>query len=90
VSAADEVVAATWSEHSAIGHHYEDLLAHGRVIAWREPPFGESLCPGDDDPDDNPICSCPGPRPRSFCLECAGCTACSQCPCHHPLILLIP
>ncbi|MBK3384667.1 MULTISPECIES: hypothetical protein [Streptomyces] len=50
MSAADEVVVATWSEHSEIGHHYEDLLADGSVIAWTEPPFGETLYPGDDDP----------------------------------------
>ncbi|GGT30383.1 MULTISPECIES: hypothetical protein [Streptomyces] len=49
MSAADEVVVATWSEHSEIGHHYEDLLADGQVIAWTEPPFGETLYPGDDD-----------------------------------------
>ncbi len=74
VSAADEVVVATWSEHSEIGHHYEDLLADGRVIAWTEPPFGESLYPGDDDPDYNPICHCPL-TPRQFCMEGAGCNA---------------
>ncbi|MEU7038800.1 hypothetical protein ABZ958_34795 [Streptomyces sp. NPDC046237] len=79
MSAADEVVVATWSEHSEIGHHYEDLLADGSVIAWTEPPFGESLYPGDDDPDYNPICHCPGQWPRQFCMECAGCAACGQC-----------
>ncbi|MEU3188683.1 hypothetical protein ABZ707_31470 [Streptomyces sp. NPDC006923] len=78
MSAADEVVVATWSEHSEIGHHYEDLLADGSVIAWTEPPFGETLYPGDDDPDYNPICSCPR-LPRQFCLECVGCAACGQC-----------
>ncbi|MFD7667812.1 hypothetical protein [Streptomyces sp. NPDC059788] len=90
MSAPDEAVAATWSEHSATGHHYEDLLADGRVISWTEPPFGETLDPGEDDPDYNPICRCPGPWPRSFCLQCAGCTACSQCDCHSPLIRLVP
>ncbi|MYY85527.1 MULTISPECIES: hypothetical protein [unclassified Streptomyces] len=78
MSAADEVVVATWSEHSETGHHYEDLLADGRVIAWTEPPFGESLYPGDDDPDYNPVCHCPR-TPQQFCMECAGCAACGQC-----------
>ncbi|NED11860.1 hypothetical protein [Streptomyces sp. SID9124] len=55
MSAADEVVVATWSEHSEIGHHYEDLLADGSVIAWTEPPFGETLCPGDDAEKDAPV-----------------------------------
>jgi hypothetical protein len=39
----EEGVGATWSEHSMAGHPYEDLLADGRVIAWTEPPFGETL-----------------------------------------------
>ncbi|MGW8985176.1 hypothetical protein ACWGQ9_21225 [Streptomyces parvus] len=86
---ADDVV-ATWSEHSVVGHHYEDLLADGRVIAWTEPPFGETVHPGDDDPDYNPICSCPTTWPRSFCLECAGCSACGRCRCHRPILMLLP
>ncbi|MCL7496024.1 hypothetical protein M8I34_32165 [Streptomyces sp. MCA2] len=44
MNAADDAV-ATWSDHSNIGHHYEDLLADGRVISWTEPPFGETLHP---------------------------------------------
>ncbi len=31
MGAADEVVVATWSEHSDIGYHYEDLFADGSV-----------------------------------------------------------
>ncbi|MEV2255965.1 hypothetical protein AB0I94_36330 [Streptomyces sp. NPDC050147] len=77
MSAADEVV-ATWSEHSAVGHHDEDLLADGRAIAWTQPPSGEMLHPGDGVPDYNPICSCPR-VPKEFCMECAGCAACGQC-----------
>ncbi|MCE0447074.1 hypothetical protein LT493_29635 [Streptomyces tricolor] len=42
MSAADDMVVATWSQHSDIGHHYEDLLADGRVIS---PPFGEDALP---------------------------------------------
>ncbi|MFJ2825886.1 hypothetical protein ACIO7M_32990 [Streptomyces toxytricini] len=76
---AEEVVVATWSEPSEIGHHYEDVLADGLVISWTEPPFGEMLPPGDDDPDYNLICDCPGQWPRQFCMECAGCAACGQC-----------
>ncbi len=34
MSATDDMVVATWSEHSAIGHHYEDLLTDDRVISW--------------------------------------------------------
>ncbi|TDU67124.1 hypothetical protein [Streptomyces sp. KS 21] len=86
MSAADKVV-ATWSEHSDVCHHFEDLLADGSVIAWTEPPFGETLYPGDDDPDYNPICDCPGPWPLAFCLECAGCDNCGQCPCSRPHLL---
>ena len=78
MSAADEVGAATWSEHSGAGHRYEHLLADGSIITWTEPPFGESLRPGDDDPDYNAICSCPR-LPQQFCLECAGCAVCGQC-----------
>ncbi|QKV97210.1 hypothetical protein HUT19_40680 [Streptomyces sp. NA02950] len=76
MSAADDTVMATWSEHSDIGHHYEDLLATGRVISWTEPPFGGTAHP--DDPDYNPICRCPL-TPQQFCMECAGCAACGQC-----------
>ncbi|MGW0825279.1 hypothetical protein [Streptomyces sp. NPDC002845] len=46
-----EVVVAVWAEHSDIGHHYEELLADGRVIAWTQPPFGETVHPGEDGPD---------------------------------------
>lgn len=35
----------------------------GSVIAWTEPPFGETLYPGDDAPDYNPIYSCPRTAP---------------------------
>ncbi|MEU5958738.1 hypothetical protein [Streptomyces sp. NPDC047525] len=45
MSAAEEVVVATWREHSAVGHHYENLLADARVLAWTEPPFRETLPP---------------------------------------------
>ncbi|MET9520326.1 hypothetical protein [Streptomyces sp. NPDC002994] len=31
-------VVAVWAEHSAIGHHYEELRADGTVDAWTEPP----------------------------------------------------
>ena len=82
MSAADDAVVATWSEHSETGHHYEDLLDDGRVISWTEPPFGETLHPGDDDPDYNPICHCPR-LPKQLCKECAGCAACGQCPGPH-------
>ncbi|MFF2927203.1 hypothetical protein ACFVTP_33165 [Streptomyces celluloflavus] len=82
MSAADEVVVATWSEHSEISHRYEDLLADGRVIAWTEPPFGEGLIPGDDDPDYNPVCNCPR-APQAWCQECAGCADCWECS-HRP------
>ncbi|MFJ3203645.1 hypothetical protein [Streptomyces sp. NPDC086989] len=44
MSPADDVVAA-WSEHSTVGHHYEDLLAGGRVIAWTEPPLRRDPVP---------------------------------------------
>ncbi|MGW6247893.1 hypothetical protein [Streptomyces roseolus] len=77
MSAAYEVV-TTWSEHSEIGHHHEDLLTDGQVAAWTEPPFGETPHPGDDDPDYNPICDCLL-LPKQFCMECAGCAACGQC-----------
>ncbi|MGW1619950.1 hypothetical protein [Streptomyces sp. NPDC002172] len=83
----DEVVVAVWEKHSDIGHHYEELLADGRVIAWTEPPFGETVHPGEDDPDYNPICHCPGQTPRAFCLECAGCADCDQCRCPRPALL---
>ncbi|MER7001387.1 hypothetical protein [Streptomyces sp. NPDC000410] len=36
MSATDEVV-ASWSEHSTVGHHYEDLLAGGAVSSRRWP-----------------------------------------------------
>lgn len=74
-------VVAVWEEHSDIGHHYEELRADGTVDAWTEPPFGEPLYPGQGDPDYNPICSCPGPWPLAFCLDCAGCDECGQCAC---------
>ncbi|MFF8604163.1 hypothetical protein ACF065_34720 [Streptomyces sp. NPDC015232] len=64
---------------SAVGRHFEELLADGTVYAWTEPPFGETYYPGEDDPDCNPICDCPGQWPCQFCMECAGCTACGQC-----------
>lgn len=80
-------VVAVWAEHSASGHHYEELRADGTVDAWTQPPYGETRYPGEDDPDHNPICSCPGPWPRAFCLECAGCTQCTQCRCRSPRLL---
>jgi hypothetical protein len=76
-------VVAVWAEHSGIGHHYEELLADGKVLAWTEPPFSETAHPGEDDPDYNPICHCPG-TPRAFCMECAGCDQC-RCPRPAPL-----
>ncbi|MER7050308.1 hypothetical protein [Streptomyces jumonjinensis] len=79
-----ERVATVWTEHSETGHRHEELLADGTLIAWTEPPFGETVHPGDDDPDHNPICACPGTWPAAFCLECAGCAACAQCPCVRP------
>ncbi|MEW1551854.1 hypothetical protein [Streptomyces tsukubensis] len=78
---------AVWAEHSEVGHRYEELLADGTVTAWTEPPFGESVHPGDDEPDHNPICHCPGTCPAAFCLECAGCAACAQCLCTRPRLL---
>jgi hypothetical protein len=74
------------TEHSAIGHHHEELLADVEVLAWTEPPFGETLHPGEDDPDHNPICWCPR-TPRAFCMECAGCADCEQCRCSRPVLL---
>ncbi|MFI6530167.1 hypothetical protein [Streptomyces uncialis] len=82
-----ETVAAVWTEHSETGHRYEELLADGTVIAWTEPPFGETVHPRDDDPDHHRICACPGTWPTAFCLECAGCAACAQCPCARPRLL---
>ncbi|MFD8937933.1 hypothetical protein ACFV0R_22240 [Streptomyces sp. NPDC059578] len=78
---------AVWAEHSAIGHRYEELLADGTVLAWTEPPVGEPLHEGADDPDHNPICVCPGQWPTAFCIECAGCSACAQCSCPRPRLL---
>ncbi|APY90339.1 hypothetical protein A7J05_35965 [Streptomyces alfalfae] len=69
---------ATWSEHSEVGYHYEDLLADDSVIAWTEPPFDKSLYSGDDGPARTPICGCPR-IPREFSVECAGCATCGQC-----------
>jgi hypothetical protein len=77
----DSEPVAVRAEHSAIGHRYEELHA------WTEPPAGETVHPGDDEPDHNPICACPGPQPTAFCLECAGCSACAQCPCARPRLL---
>jgi hypothetical protein len=57
-------VVAVWAEHSASGHHYEELRADGTVDAWTQPPYGETRYPGEEDPDHNPICSCPGQWPR--------------------------
>lgn len=50
----------------------------GQVHANYAPPLGEPYFEGDDDPDYNPICSCPR-APKQFCLACAGCAACGQC-----------
>ncbi|MGW7317736.1 hypothetical protein [Streptomyces sp. NPDC054865] len=75
MSAADEVV-ATWSEHRAIGHPYEDLRAGRLGHRLDRATLRRDLYPGDGDPDYSPICSCPGPWPRQFCMECAGCFSC--------------
>ncbi|MFE4258114.1 dihydrofolate reductase family protein [Streptomyces sp. NPDC056883] len=72
------VVAALREEHSAIGHHHEELHADGTLDAWTELPFGETRYRGEDDPDRNPICDCPGQWPLAFCLECAGCPSASS------------
>jgi hypothetical protein len=80
-------VVAVWHESSAIAHRYEELRGDGTVDAWTEPPFGETRYPGEADPDHNPICSCPGPLPRAFCMECAGCADCEQCRCPSPSLL---
>ncbi|MEU3602289.1 hypothetical protein ABZ714_26755 [Streptomyces sp. NPDC006798] len=82
-----ETVAATWTQHSDTGHRYEELHTDGTVHAWTEPPFGETVNPGDDDPDHNTVGHCPGQWPTAFCLECAGCAACAQCPCTCPRLL---
>ena len=83
----EQEIVAVWEEHSGIGHHYEELRADRTVDAWTEPPFSETRYPGEDDPDHNPICSCPGQWPLAFCLECAGCDNCGQCPCSRPRLL---
>ncbi|MEV5242922.1 hypothetical protein AB0K89_27995 [Streptomyces cinnamoneus] len=38
-------VVAVWYTASAIGWHFEELLADGTVHAWTEPPFGETYTP---------------------------------------------
>ncbi|WP_331756549.1 hypothetical protein [Streptomyces sp. NBC_01568] len=83
----DQGVVAVSEENNAIGHHYEELHADGTLDAWTEPPFGETRYPGEDDPDHNPICDCPGQWPLAFCLECAGCAECEQCSCNDPRLL---
>lgn len=83
-------VIAVWHTASAIGRHFEELLADGTVHAWTEPPFGETYYPGEGDPHYNPICGCPGPFPRAFCMECAGCADCEQCRCPGPRLLRSP
>ncbi|MFD5477738.1 alpha/beta hydrolase family protein [Streptomyces hawaiiensis] len=61
----------TWER---CGTRYEDLTADGQVHVDYMPPLGEPWFEGDDDPDYNPICSCPR-VPKQFCMECAGCAA---------------
>ena len=73
-------VVAVWHTASAVGRHFEELLADGTVYAWTEPPLGETYYPGEDDPDHNPICDCPA-VPRAFCMSCAACAACRPCVC---------
>ncbi|MGM0361671.1 hypothetical protein ACNFRX_16880 [Streptomyces griseoaurantiacus] len=79
---ADGPVVATWVQSTACGTRYEDLTADGQVHVDYAPPLGEPWFEGDDDPDHNPICSCPR-LPKQFCMECAGCAACGQCTCPH-------
>ncbi|MFJ7497937.1 hypothetical protein ACIQZB_44025 [Streptomyces sp. NPDC097727] len=77
MSAADHVV-ATWVQSTGCGTRYEELTTDGQVYVDYAPPLGEPWFEGDDDPDYNPICSCPR-VPKQFCRECAGCAACGQC-----------
>ncbi|GAB1339841.1 hypothetical protein ACE1SV_64310 [Streptomyces sp. E-15] len=76
-------VVAAWHTASAVGQHFEELLADGTVYAWTEPPFGETYHAGEDDPDYNPICDCPA-VPRAFCISCATCAVCRPCTCPPP------
>ena len=75
---ADGPVIATWVQSTGCGTRYEELTADGQVHVDYAPPLGEPWFEGDDDPDHNPICSCPR-VPKQFCMECAGCAACGQC-----------
>ncbi|CAL9674526.1 hypothetical protein [Streptomyces sp. enrichment culture] len=36
-------VVAVWHTASAVGRHFEELLADGTVQAWAEPPLGETV-----------------------------------------------
>ncbi|WP_172388023.1 hypothetical protein [Streptomyces sp. MNP-20] len=77
----DQKAVVRWEEHSAIGHHYGELRADGMLDSWTEPPIRETRFPGEDGPDHNPICQCPGQRPRAFRFTCADCAGCGRCPC---------
>ncbi|MFF5279639.1 hypothetical protein [Streptomyces sp. NPDC000133] len=55
-----DAVIATWVTATDCGARYETLHADGQVHVDVQPPIGEPEFDGQDDPDHNPVCNCPG------------------------------
>ncbi|MEU6889951.1 hypothetical protein ABZ918_33120 [Streptomyces viridosporus] len=58
-------VVAVWHAASAVGRHFEELLADGTVYAWTEPPLGEPTTPARTTPTTTPSATAPPSHARS-------------------------
>ncbi|WTO33017.1 hypothetical protein OG399_44845 [Streptomyces achromogenes] len=58
-------IVAVWHTASAVGRHFEELLADDTVHAWTEPLPGETYHAAEENPDYNPLCDSPPSHARS-------------------------